>query len=155
MIFYINGLPFYIVIYWTFNEILCFWLFPLLTTLPGDSSPKAQNDSTQAIRHVERKRNIAWKGRSYGLDIICNIHSAVISPSESVSAYASRSNFYCGDRHATLAMTVIIYVIAKEQSDCGNPEDWSVSDYVAASTFIAGIATLRSRWQLLFMSSRR
>ena len=27
-----------------------------------------------------------------------------------MSAYASRSDFYCGDRHATLAMTVILYV---------------------------------------------
>ena len=34
--------------------------------------------------HVERKRNIAWKGKTYGLDITaiyCNIDSAVSNPS--------------------------------------------------------------------------
>ena len=42
-------------------------------------------------------------------------------------------------------MTLNKHVIAKEQSDCGNPEDWCTPAYAAAPTFIAGIATLRSR----------
>ena len=38
---------------------------PKNTTLPGDSSAEPQND----ICHVERKRNIPWKGKTCGLDI--------------------------------------------------------------------------------------
>ena len=69
-----------------------------------------QND-TNKVCHVERKRNIPWKGKTVGLNIIRNIQSAnitlpgVCSPVKAgehtrrlgYERQYSRSDLYCGD----------------------------------------------------------
>ena len=75
---------------------------PKNTTLPGDSSAEPQND----ICHVERKRNIPWKGKTYGLDVIRNIQSEKYHPSGSTPAHTIAGKMSRNDK----SNIVILYL---------------------------------------------